>query len=248
MCRACNHRLRLAGGAPDFAEHIAADDPGFSRAQRVMNSAFFARLYESPLWRPLHTRLGSGLTMGEEVREVIAMAGERPVSAAADLACGTGHYARALARRWPGAVIYGLDISPGMLARGRHLAARENLEIMFLRGDIHRLPFETASLDHVNCSGTLHLLPDLGVVWGEVYRALAPGGVFTAMIVGRAEGFLGRRQQKAARRWGTTFTTPDRLERELKSAGFASFSCRPHRLVLLFSAEKQPREERESRG
>jgi ubiquinone/menaquinone biosynthesis C-methylase UbiE len=203
-----------------------------------MNTGFFARLYESPVWRPLHTRLGSGFSMEEEVRQVLDRVNKRRVTTAADLACGTGHYARAFARRWPEAEVYGLDISPGMLDRARHLAARENLDIVFLRADIHRLPFSRESLDYVNCGGTLHLLSDAAPVWEEVHRVLVPGGVFTAMVVGQGTSFLRKWQRRVAPRWGTTFFSSDQLERELTKAGFEALRCTSHRLVLLVSAVK----------
>ena len=63
-CGFCGHELAVYGTIPDFASHVALKETHVGPAQRLMNSKIFALLYESPLWRPLHTRIGSGISMG----------------------------------------------------------------------------------------------------------------------------------------------------------------------------------------
>ncbi|MDY7037007.1 MAG: class I SAM-dependent methyltransferase, partial [Thermodesulfobacteriota bacterium] len=137
FCRSCNHERNVYDGIPDFAGHMDHAAPVAEPAQKLMNTRLFASLYESPIWRPLHTRLGAGISMNQEVRAILEMSGKEKAHLVADLACGTGHYTRALAGAFPGAGVYGLDISLSMLAQGRKVAKRNGLTyILFLRGDI----------------------------------------------------------------------------------------------------------------
>lgn len=154
MCRLCGHELAVYDGIPDFAEHIALADPALPISQKVMNSRLFAAIYESAAWRPLHTRLGSGITMKKETQQVIEMSRRDSAQVIADLACGTGHYARKFASVYPEAHVYGLDISLRMLARGQEIVRRKGLTaITFIRGDIKRLPFDYESVDIMRIKG-----------------------------------------------------------------------------------------------
>jgi len=238
-CEGCNYKLPVYGGIPDFAEHIALTDPKLNPAQKLMNSWLFAFLYESFLWRPLHTRIGSGISTEQEVREVLEMSRVAPEDRVVDLACGTGHYARAFARRVPEGLVYGLDVSLSMLGRGHKIARRKGLtNIIFLRGDIHLLPFDDKSIDRVNCGGALHLFGDLRPIWKEVSRILKPKGVFTAMTLTLTDGAIRKGQQWLVDRGRATFFHPDQLASDLSAVGLSSFKYHKHRISLLFCAVK----------
>jgi ubiquinone/menaquinone biosynthesis C-methylase UbiE len=214
-------------------------DPELSPAQKVMNSRVFASIYETPIWRPLHTWIGSGISMGKEVEEVLDMSTMENVEMVVDLACGTGHYARAFARELPGAEIYGVDISLGMLVQGHRMAQNKGLStIRFIRGDIQSLPFSDNSVDQVNCSGALHLFPKLEPIWKEVARVLKPGGIFTAMTLTFAGGVIGKVQQRIMDRGRATFFDISELAWDLQAAGFSTFKYKQHRVSLIFCATK----------
>jgi SAM-dependent methyltransferase len=239
VCGACGYELPVYDGIADFAEHIGLADPELSPAQKVMNSRLFAFFYETPVWRPLHTFLGSGISMNREVREILEMGMKGSEGVVADLACGTGHYARAFARRLPKAPVYGLDISPGMLQQGLKIASAEELDnITFLRGDIYRLPFPDSSVQNVNCCGALHLFSDVKPIWGEIARVLKPGGVFTAMTLARSKGIVRKLQIRAEERDRASFFAPEELCSDLSASGLSSFNCVRHRLSLLFSTTR----------
>ena len=239
-CANCGYQIPAIEGVPNFAEHLPWRDPGLGRAQKVMNSRFFARLYETPFWRRFHTRIGSGISLKKEIELVLDLAGTGRPEAVADLACGTGLYARALARQFPLANHYGLDISVSMLVEGQRLARRDGIEsILFLRGDLNRLPFGDASLDRVNCGGALHLFLDLFPIWGEIARVLKPGGIFTAMTLTLGKGPVRRLQGRIMRKSLGTFFEPEELSRDLDAAGLSLFRCQKHRLSLLFAAVKK---------
>jgi demethylmenaquinone methyltransferase/2-methoxy-6-polyprenyl-1,4-benzoquinol methylase len=101
-----------------------------------------------------------------------AKAGAGP--ACVDLACGTGDVTFALAARYPQGTVRGIDLTPQMLAiaRDRNRFPNVSLEL----GDMHRLPFATASVDIVTGSYALRNAPSLHVALAEVCRVLKPGG------------------------------------------------------------------------
>ena len=102
-----------------------------------------------------------------------------------DLACGTGDFAFALARRFPGATITGVDITPAMLdlARAKNTSPR----ITFLEGDAQRLasPHFPPSPPHslfptpyslISCAFGFRNFPDKSAALREARQALADGG------------------------------------------------------------------------
>ena len=103
-------------------------------------------------------------------RFAAATGGRGPVC---DMGCGPGQVARFL--RDQGAEVFGLDLSPGMLAEARRL----NPEIDFREGNMLALPLADGELAGiaafyaiVNLSAEL-----LPTVFGEMARVLAPGGL-----------------------------------------------------------------------
>lgn len=102
----------------------------------------------------------------------------------ADLGCGSGVFTELLRRR--GYQCVGLDISPKLIALGRH--KYPGLEL--IEGDAENLPFESASLDGVLLSGLVHHFPDPRRLAGEVKRVLKPGGRFVAFDPNRVNPFM----------------------------------------------------------
>jgi ubiquinone/menaquinone biosynthesis C-methylase UbiE len=90
-----------------------------------------------------------------------------------DVGCGSG----AAVRQAAGAVerAVGVDLSPGMIARARELAAGV-ANVDFREGDSEQLPFGDGEFSAVVCTTSLHHYPDLGRAVTEMARVLAPGG------------------------------------------------------------------------
>jgi malonyl-CoA O-methyltransferase len=99
-----------------------------------------------------------------------------------DLGCGTGHFSRALAARFPLAEGLALDIAEGMLRHARPLGGATH----FVAGDAERLPLRDASVDLLFSSLALQWCGDFAGVLGEARRVLRPGGclAFSSLCVG----------------------------------------------------------------
>ncbi|CAM9184375.1 unnamed protein product [Discosporangium mesarthrocarpum] len=103
-----------------------------------------------------------------------------------DFGCGSGSSTRLLADHFKSARrVIGVDLSPYMLAVGKHLNKERGLSrrISLLYGDVAntRLPEGSASL--VSCTYLLHEMPDDAAtdVIAEAYRLLKPGGSLAVM-------------------------------------------------------------------
>ena len=88
-----------------------------------------------------------------------------PPGRALDLGTGTGDGAIAIARRWPGAQVAGIDVSPAMLAEARRKAPELHFEV----GDGRRLAVPDASFDLVTLNNVIPF-------FGELARVVRPGG------------------------------------------------------------------------
>lgn len=104
----------------------------------------------------------------------------RPVSsgAAADVACGSGAAAVALAavRDADASPVLALDLSPSMIAAGRDRAEQAGVagRIDWRVGDALPLPVPDSSLDLICCASSLHFLGIAALA--DWRRALRPGG------------------------------------------------------------------------
>jgi trans-aconitate 2-methyltransferase len=116
----------------------------------------------------------------ERLRPALDLVARVPLEAPArvyDLGCGGGNVTRALARRWPGAAVVGIDASPAMLARARADAP----DLAFALGDLAVwAPPEPADLIFSNAA--FHWLPDHGALLARLANGLAPGGVLAFQV------------------------------------------------------------------
>lgn len=87
-----------------------------------------------------------------------------------DLACGTGDFCMALRRRFPDAVIHGVDLSEGML----EIARGKCPETTFAAGDV--LCAEWGRPDAVTCAFGFRNFPDKDAVLRRAAEVLPDGG------------------------------------------------------------------------
>jgi demethylmenaquinone methyltransferase/2-methoxy-6-polyprenyl-1,4-benzoquinol methylase len=96
-----------------------------------------------------------------------------------DLACGTGDIAYALAEKYPGGSIIGLDINEKMLALAKTNSAFSN--ISFVLRDMSQTGFENDRFDLITGGYALRNAPSIQETLNEIFRILKPGG-YCAML------------------------------------------------------------------
>ena len=107
--------------------------------------------------------------------------GPQPGERVVDLGSGAGMDSF-LAALWVGkdGAVIGVDMTPEMLERSCHLAARLGLaNVEFREGFIEQLPIDDGWADLVISNGVINLCPDKLGVYREVNRVLKPGGRMT---------------------------------------------------------------------
>jgi SAM-dependent methyltransferase len=105
-------------------------------------------------------------------------------AAALDVGCGTGDFARLLARRSD--QVLGIDLSPQMLRFARQYSlAYPNID--YLQADVMIHPLPAAHFGCIASIATLHHL-NLAAVLPRLSAALEPGGVLLVLDVSRDEG------------------------------------------------------------
>jgi SAM-dependent methyltransferase len=148
---------------------------GVRRDQSVFRSRVLPLIYER-MWRPMISRLffGKGLKEAEERRIVLEMLGISPGERVLDSGCGTGNYARHLAKAAGDGLVVGIDASKPMVAAAARRGGGTNLA--YFRGDACDLPFSDGRFDAVCSVGVIHMIGEPMKAVAEMVRVLAPGG------------------------------------------------------------------------
>jgi ubiquinone/menaquinone biosynthesis C-methylase UbiE len=159
-----------------------------------------------------------------EVDEIVEALSLRPGDTVVDLACGHGNFTVEIARRiGPEGLVIGVDISAAMLRRAAARVRREELgQVMLIRGDALALPFATAGIPKLNCSGGLHQFPDLDRALAEIARVLAPGGPTALSTFASDQSETTAPKRILARRAALHVIRLPMLGRKLEAAGFTS--------------------------
>lgn len=98
-----------------------------------------------------------------------------------DIGCGTGAVLSALAGRYPGARLCGLDLAHNMTL---HAAGRFGEDALIVNGDAEALPFRDGCFNLVVSASTLQWVQHLDRCFRECLRVLAPGGVMCVAFFG----------------------------------------------------------------
>ncbi|MDR2068029.1 MAG: methyltransferase domain-containing protein [Holosporaceae bacterium] len=86
-----------------------------------------------------------------------------------DIACGSGNYAIALAKR--GLDMYGIDESVAMIKKAR----KKNSKISWAITNAESLPFESCFFDGIICTLAIHHFSSMASAFNEAYRTLKSG-------------------------------------------------------------------------
>ncbi|WP_125565293.1 demethylmenaquinone methyltransferase [Companilactobacillus insicii] len=105
-----------------------------------------------------------------------------------DLCCGTADWTILLGKKFPLAMVSGMDFSQEMLKIGQSKVAKSGLEnVELLAGDAMNLTFLDNSFDVVTIGFGLRNVPDANAVLKEIYRVLKPGGQIVCLEAYKVE-------------------------------------------------------------
>lgn len=128
------------------------------------------------------TDVGS-LLFDLEKNNLYKLADPQEKQKALDLGCGIGIYAEWLSKM--GLEVTGIDISQQMLARAKERAEENNLQIDYILGDLHELPFADNMFDLVISNIVIEFVENPQKVVNEVFRVLKKGGRFVCGFIGK---------------------------------------------------------------
>lgn len=233
-CPDCQATYPVAEGVPDLVAD--RERPGF--AQRGMENATIARGYERYL-RPTVQWMVSQRQFDRESEFLIyrSMLGT-PTGPVLDLGCGTGMFARRLARDPAFHVVVGMDISRAMIEEGVAQSREAGVMVDFMRAEAPWLPLLDLTMGAVLQSGSLHFVEDARRMFNEVARVLRPGGRYLASTYlppAKPVAFLHRKS-------GLFPREEDELRRLITDAGLINFERMLMPPFILVKAEKPLRQ------
>lgn len=159
----------------------------------------------------------------EESHEIPQLLGLTRDSSVLEIGCGSGGYALHIAEKI-GCRIVGLDINAAGVRNANELARARGLASLarFEECDVSKnLPFEDETFDAVFSNDVLCHVPGRPAVFGEIFRALKPGGrmLFSdALIVG---GMITHEEIATRSSIGFyVYSPPGENERLMQQAGF----------------------------
>ena len=145
----------------------------------------------------------------------IAALAPLPGETVLEIGCGTGRNLIAVARRFPNAAVYGLDISSEMLATARAAIRRAGLDgrVTLAQGDASDFDpqalFERAAFDRVLVSYALSMIPPWREALAQAIDVVAEGGALEIVDFGDQAG-LPRLLRAGLRRWLAVFDVTPR--------------------------------------
>jgi len=192
------------------------------------------------LWYPIVYHLYGGIfipSVKEEVKMITEMVyAENGLGL--DVACGTGLFTRSIAKKMR--LVYGIDISMGMLEKATEYAEKERIgNIHFARARAEKLPFSDGLFDGVVCCGALHLFPETVEALSEMARVMKKGARLAVMTFVKRRFLKFRRVYEHLRKdhGGHIFDTEE-VDGYLSQTGFKDFTHNIYGSMILFQAEK----------
>ncbi|MBS1164796.1 MAG: methyltransferase protein [Proteobacteria bacterium] len=146
-----------------------------------------------------------------------------------EIGCGTGRNLIAAGRRYPGARLFGFDISAEMLKTARRNVERSGLDIRLAEGDAcffdPDTAFGTGCFDRVYFSYTLSMIPDWTTALAHGLALVRDEGRLSAVDFGFCEG-LGAPARALLHGWLSLFHVAPRANLEAEMARLAQANGR----------------------
>lgn len=187
--------------------------------------------YDETAIRFLEALWGEGyLSPGgpDEVRRVVARVDFEGKSVL-DIGCGSGGITLFLAGEYPISHITGYDVEQPVVDAASRRAAAQGVtdRASFVKGEPGPLPFAGASFDIVFSKDALIHVADKEALFAEIFRVLAPGGVFAAsdwLISHDGEPTPEMKSYLAAEGLSFGMASPARYRAAMEKAGFSQVS------------------------
>ena len=169
-----------------------------------------------------------------------------PSETLVEVGCGTARNLIAIARRYPGARLFGVDASEAMLETARAAVSRAGLDhrIVLAQGlaeDLSPIRLGVESFDRVMFSYSLSMIPDWQAALAAGFAALSPAGTLHVVDFADLTG-LGRFGRHAMRAWLRLFHVTPRVEflaaLEQVTRDRGDLTLLPGRYAFLFSGRK----------
>jgi SAM-dependent methyltransferase len=229
-CGECQASFPVAEGVADLTaeRHV----PG--AMQRGLEQPLVARSYERYLRPAIQFAIArQKIDRDSEFLIYRSMLG-RPPGPVLDLACGTGLFARRLARDADFPPVVGMDVSKAMIEEGVAQTREAGSRVDFIRAEAPWLPFLDHSIGAVLQSSALHLFADVSRLFMEIGRVLRPGGRFVASTY-LPPGFPGSTLHRKA---GLHPRTENDLRSAIAAAGMVNFERLVFAPFIVVKAEK----------
>ena len=239
FCQQCGVEFPVRKGIPDFIlEDLSKSMHPILRSVSRLDK--LAKIYETWLWYPIVYHFYGGLfipSVKDEVKMITEMV-DAEDGLGLDVACGTGLFTRSVAKKMR--LVYGVDISMGMLEKATEYAEKEGLgNIRFARAKADKLPFPDGIFDGVVCCGALHLFPDTVEALSEMARVMKNGSRLAVMTFVKRRFFRFKRVYEHLRReHGAHIFDVEEIGSYLSQTGFKDFTYNIYGSVILFRAGK----------
>jgi ubiquinone/menaquinone biosynthesis C-methylase UbiE len=125
-----------------------------------------------------------------------------------------------------------------MLREALAAAPAVGATVCYVRGDAHRLPLQSASVDAANCAGAFYMFSDPPRVLAGIAAALRAGGHFTLMA-SQQPRVGGAATAALMRPSGLRVYSHGEMERLLDDAGFDVLDRRLAGFMLLLAARRR---------
>jgi len=234
-CNKCDRTYPITKEIPDFMSGDQESDLAAIRPiAKFMD--LVAPIYESRFWQQLNLRLARASKSSlHSLADFHSKSLEGITGAVLDVACGPATYGRRIASSTRS--VYGIDISMGILQKGKKYTKRESITGVHLaRARVEELPFDNAVFDGAICSGSLHLFPDTLLSLREIARTMKPGAPLSVQTFIEGDTIVNRMLKKQT--WVHNFKVAE-LQQCLGQAGFEGFQWKlDGPIVITFTAHK----------